>query len=913
MRIVFTADWQAHANNIDQLDKIIDFCIEQCKFSGAKTIVHCGDVKHHYNPVDLRITNWIIKKIQYITSLGIRFIAVLGNHDRASMNSEESWFPTLKAAGAVIVTRPRILKYGKYELAVVPYQPTAKEFKKGIEEVAFQLDHKNACLVFHNEIQGARFNVISDIQEGVKRTRLHEKKFKFCVGGHIHYHQRIGEKTYYVGSPFCHDWNEANQVKGIVVGDLDTGKVRFVASPIPGWYDTSLPFFPRTNVNWKGCTVRVPIYLDSKAAKLTANVQKVEADAKLKYPGANICLAYKLHKEETVAGKKISTDETQAVREYVTQYVPKRLSAYKERITKLVLSYLSNVPVAKIAQTKVSIERVVGKNVLSFPEFDFKYNNRGLVVVTGKNKDWNGNASNGAGKTSFLQLIAIGLAGRTLKKQKADAWTRRGSTGTASIETTLNVNGKTVSILRQRRPTKLVFTVNGKARSTGIGTEGTQKAIERYTGLSWDVIKNGIFVDQQDVSQVLTGTDKERFDIFSKLLCLERYELAFTAIRKDKLELAKQLVKATAIVEALEHIPNELANKAKQTSLLEKMYNDLKKSIPNKIDLDARTNALVNKIRKLQSSLVSSDSEASKKVESLKKKLYSIDQLIELYADKANVCPTCKRPFDRAAYRDNAEKLPPLRRDRESVQKNLAAYKKIASKETDAIQENIEALQDKIRRNDKLAATRDLHLEKLRNCEERLAADHDAIEALRVQQDKLVNATATSRKLKKKIRLLEFSEQALSRTGIPLLILEQFCPALNQACAQFSEELCNNQIQVQFAFEDDKVSAQIINPNGGEEFRDQSKGESRLAGLVVSFAINKVLNPTDLMILDEPGDGLDAYNARELADRLSSMRKSFGTILLTTHNVHILDSLKSNAQIVIQKKNGASKIIQGEV
>lgn len=912
MRIVFTADWQAHANNIEQLDKIIDFCIEQCNFSGAKTIVHCGDVKHHYNPVDLRITNWIIKKIQYITSQGIRFIAVLGNHDRASMNSEESWFPTLKAAGAVIVTKPRILKYGKYELAVVPYQPTSKEFKKGIEEVAFQLDHKNACLVFHNEIQGARFNVISDIQEGVKRNRLHEKKFKFCVGGHIHYHQRIGEKTYYVGSPFCHDWNEANQVKGIVIGDLDTGKIKFVNSPIPGWYDTSLPFFPKTKVDWKGCTVRVPIYLDSKAAKLTANVQKVEADAKQKYPGADICLAYKMHKEEAVVGKKISTDETQAVREYVTQYVPKRLSDYKERITKLVLSYLSNVPVAKIAQTKVSIERVKGKNVLSFPEFDFKYDNRGLVVVTGKNKDWNGNASNGAGKTSFLQLIAIGLAGRTLKKQKADAWTRRGSTGTAAIETTLNVNGKTVSILRQRRPTKLVFTVNGKPRSTGIGTEGTQKAIERYTGLSWDVIKNGIFVDQQDVSQVLTGTDKERFDIFSKLLCLERYELAFSAIRKDKLDLSKQLVRATATVEALEHIPQEIAHKVKQEAFLQKTYKQLKENIPNKVDLDGETNVLVGMAKRLQGKLVAS-SPASKKVDVLQAKLHTVTTNIKLHKANRNVCPTCERPFDKAAYRAANEQLAILSESEAKLKRRLTKQKDIVVEATAQVLRDLADVEQKIRDNDYLKNKYDLYVEKIRNCEERLADEQEAIKALQAQQDKLDAATAVSRKLKKKIRLLEFAEQALSRTGIPLLILEQFCPALNQACAQFSEELCNNQIQVQFAFEDDKVSAQIINPNGGEEFRDQSKGESRLAGLVVSFAINKVLNPTNLMILDEPGDGLDAYNARELADRLSSMRKSFGTILLTTHNIHILDSLKSNAQIVIQKKNGASKIIQGEV
>jgi len=908
MRVVFTADWQAHSHNLEALDKITNFCIEQCKFRGAKYLVHCGDVKHHYNPVDLRVTNWMVSKIKQLKDNGITLIVMLGNHDRASMNSPESWFPTLKAAGAITVTRPRILKFGKYELAMVPYQPTSKEFRKAVDRVAMSLDNKNACLVFHNEILGARFNVITDIQEGVKRHKLHESKFQFCVGGHIHYHQQIGEKTYYVGSPFCHDWNEANQIKGIVAGDLDTGKIDFVSSPIPGWYDKSLPFFPTNRTNWTGTKVRIPVKVESRSTKFTVNVKAAIEAASEQFPGAEIFVAYKFPKEVSSTGSPaLSTDETQAVTEYVNRFALGSLKRHCGALTELINGFLSNVPISKVAQSKVLIKSIRGENVLSFPKFDYTYK-KGLTVVTGKNKDWQGDSSNGAGKTSFLQLIAILLSGRSLKKQKSDAWVRRNSRGRAFIEGTLEVNGKEVVIRRTRKPTKLEFTVNGKMRSTGIGIDGTQKAIEQYTGLVWEVVQNGIFVDQQDVSKVLTGTDKERFDIFSKMLALDRYSLAAVAVKKSKTDQLKLLASLEGALEVYGDSSSHITDLSLQINKLRKELKDsaiVKEALHAlHVRVEKLSQLIKEKVANLSSPIDAQNKKdaAASKVIALKEKLLSLESV-------SDICPTCG-----SVIKDASKKKQQIKQCRVQLAdalKNKAHATTAFNRIVEARQEAVSNLNDKRQRlvedsYQKNAMVQSMQVKKhmLNRLKTMLVEAQEAVS----KKEKLENK---ANMLRKSLQLLDFAEKSLSRTGIPLLLIEQFCPALNKACEYYSQQICQGQLAVSFEFDADAVMANITNPSGGESFRDQSKGESRLAGLVVSFAIRKVLNPTNIMVLDEPGDGLDAYNAKMLADKISEMRKDFGTILLTTHNSNILDSVQADRHIVIEKHNGESKITKG--
>src|SRR5204863_10158490 len=118
------------------------------------------------------------------------------------------------------------------------------------------------------------------------------------------------------------------------------------------------------------------------------------------------------------------------------------------------------------------------RNFLSFKRVSMDYCNKGLVLVSGINKDWGGR-SIGSGKTSLLQMIAVALEGRTFKNQKHNRWARRGSKRRAYVALKTRVANRVCTVMRSRRPQKLKFKIDGKDESSGNRPEVTQELIEK--------------------------------------------------------------------------------------------------------------------------------------------------------------------------------------------------------------------------------------------------------------------------------------------------------------------------------------------------------------------------------------------------------------------------------------------------
>jgi hypothetical protein len=94
MKVICTSDWQAAWYNLDQVRRAVNHILKLCKKHGVKTVIHCGDVKQQLNPVDIRVTNYMVSVIQRFKSEGIRLIFLLGNHgapfDPATINGRAS-------------------------------------------------------------------------------------------------------------------------------------------------------------------------------------------------------------------------------------------------------------------------------------------------------------------------------------------------------------------------------------------------------------------------------------------------------------------------------------------------------------------------------------------------------------------------------------------------------------------------------------------------------------------------------------------------------------------------------------------------------------------------------------------------------------------------------------------------------
>jgi DNA repair exonuclease SbcCD ATPase subunit len=157
---------------------------------------------------------------------------------------------------------------------------------------------------------------------------------------------------------------------------------------------------------------------------------------------------------------------------------------------------------------------------------------------------------------------------------------------------------------------------------------------------------------------------------------------------------------------------------------------------------------------------------------------------------------------------------------------------------------------------------------------------------------------------------LNLCEGIFHRNGLPAFLVASLCPRLNQAAAVYSQAFTGGEICVRFALTtEQEVDVQVENQHGGRGVGDQSQGELRMASLVTAFALREVTSGTNILILDEPGEGLDAGNACAFAQGLKDVAGRFGSVWITTHNPNILAELSDvGRHLEVVKQGGISSI-----
>lgn len=918
MRAIVTSDWQAAWPNLDRCKVIEKQILQVCKDEDIKLVIHCGDLKHYYSPVDVRVFNFGARFVQRCVERGIEVVILLGNHDRASMSHDATdWLPALAAAGAYTISKPQAIETKQGTIVGIPYSQQHSVTRKAIKRLAAK--HKGSVMLFHHELRGCQLNTSEMSKEAELRVKdLQPKSWSVCLGGHIHLHQKLSGNVYYVGSPFAQDWGEANQQKGLIL--LDGSKVKFIPSPVPGLYDPTLPGFHETKPHsWDGTKVRVHVVVDKSAAAVYKDViDKATNKAKAKYPGADITVSPEFLDVDSPTTLRSNGSDEDIVRLYVKKTCPPSISD-KKALVRYLADRLEEFGALKKDSQRVELISAEGHNFLPFEDVKLKFT-PGITVVTGLNKDWQGR-NNGSGKTSLLQLPAVAWFGWTLKEQTADSWVRDNiGKEKAWVKFKFRLADKRrCSIYRQRNPPKLTFHVEGIDESIGIGTKGTQAALERYTGMSWESMQNAMYIDQTEVSTILTGTDGQRKAIFAKFLNLERFTKARDACaEKVKLissELSEVLMQAAhcrrsidSTKEMLEDLPDPdisglKAKRIKLKARWEKVAAKLK-AIAAREDAERKRCAKLNNQRaaelfELQKSLA--DAYANSGYLSTK-----IRKLQTLVAHSGK-CPECGQSVTKQYSKDaikRAEKF--MRRYDAEADRCKAAitdlgpqvYPKLTSEEvTDALwakQRNIEHALGRIAEKFKQAKkTKRLH-SKYQNKLARLE---------RVLEDKYVKRAGELGEL---IDYEKYCIKAFSKDGIPAYVAARLCPALNAASKHYSKLYSEDELQVRFDLVDKDIDVSIVNLHGGATLKKQSAGETRIAGLITSFAIRDVINPSNVLILDEPSESLDAANAKVFAEGLRQASKGLGSVILTTHNPYVLGELEGERLIQVTKHNKVS-------
>jgi hypothetical protein len=60
MKLLLTSDWQCSPQNLHLCQELVEQLLTVIKRQKIDTLIHLGDVKHAWNPIDQRVTNFLI-------------------------------------------------------------------------------------------------------------------------------------------------------------------------------------------------------------------------------------------------------------------------------------------------------------------------------------------------------------------------------------------------------------------------------------------------------------------------------------------------------------------------------------------------------------------------------------------------------------------------------------------------------------------------------------------------------------------------------------------------------------------------------------------------------------------------------------------------------------------------------------
>ena len=924
--ILITGDFQADYQNLDLCTKAWGEILGICAKQSIKHVIVAGDLKQLYNPVDTRVIKWWFDAFKQARQGDIRTYCNLGNHDRLGLYvSTENWFPILRKAGAQCFDKPTVQQIDGIDVAFLPYRNNPKLIKQMADGLAEQVS-KPSLLIFHGEVQGAKYNQWGEkAKSGIQTDWLHADRYGYCIGGHFHLQQKIQDNIYYCGSPFATDWGEANQQKGYLISDGT--RLNSIPSQIPGWYDSTWPNF-KPPKSWAGTRVRIHVECSSSLAYVS-EVERARRIAQEDYEGAEINVSATIRGREQDRGVTLSISDPDQVkiREYIKQTCPENISLEK------VARYLT----LKVEQqggkwtrtgTGVQFVHAIAENFLSFKYAELEWGRKGIYVVQGLNKDRRGK-SNGSGKTSLLQTIPVALFGATFKGQKHDRWARRGCEERAVVRLELrDSKNRTIRIVRSRKPSQLRLWVDGKEQSTGMKPDATQSLIEKLTGFTWQTLANAVYIDQEVAYEFIAGTKKSRTDVLSKIQNLERFSKALEVVKKDR---TKAEAWAREVEEFISVFIERIDGCKKKLEMLieesDARLDDARKELTKRQEEKAKHDGLVAPlIKSLAVKLTKAEAAYEAERENLENKEWALNQ----WKTKRDVLNKQRPEVDALSGTCSL--------CRQSVsQAHLDYINKAIDKAIKELKPNIEAAKDEHTKSLQALALAEAEYEKIgieRNklidAQKRIALSLTECErGFRELQRREHNEGGRREEVKAELReakkqkgsleqhqkqhradleFYQYCEKALSRDGIPAFLNALLCEPLNTAAEFYSELFADKALQVRFELENGEFVPVILNATGGESIEDQSDGERALAGLIASFALRETTPKCNILILDEPGNGLDPSAARQFAKGLRGLIGKFDSIWLTTHNSAIASELVDQEIITVKKQNGVSSV-----
>jgi len=204
------------------------------------------------------------------------------------------------------------------------------------------------------------------------------------------------------------------------------------------------------------------------------------------------------------------------------------------------------------------------------------------------------------------------------------------------------------------------------------------------------------------------------------------------------------------------------------------------------------------------------------------------------------------------------------------------------------------------------------------------------LELINKEKEALINFKTELEKLKSfkqkvesDVKYLEFWEVGFSNKGLKSYILDNVINVLNERANFYSSKLTNGEIQINFHTQSrlkgggvrEKFGVDVEVPNGTNLYKGTSGGERRRADLAILLALRYLVTKRsekqfNFLIADEILDALDAPGVEKAVEVLKDEVGEDGTIFLISHRPELLDAESYDRNIVVQKKDGISRVIK---
>jgi Calcineurin-like phosphoesterase len=936
---LITGDWQTRFSNLKECEiahKQEIRIINEHKIDGH---IDLGDLKDEYSPVAVEVIEFQFARTKAILDLVSpkNSIKLLGNHDRIGQNSDErNWLDLFVYLGGNIITDADVIHTKSVAVFGLPYNRNPERFLENADYLykrSNKIDDRPKILIFHQDVKDAKYSKLrgKPSASNITLEGMHTRSYVQCFGGHIHLRQNLDNNARYVGSPFAVDWGEIDQRKGFTVYDDHTNKVSFIESEVPGRY--SYVYLQKNKVKQvsDGTQIKDTVICSSIGSAYHKKIEKRIREITKAYPNTNVQVVPKF-KDGSGSVEEISPDgtEEQKLRLYISSSLPLALKKHKKKVIAYLQSIMNQSLGKRIRSSdKVIFESIEATNVLSFERLKFNYRRCGTVLVTGKNKSGGVLESNGAGKTNFLSMPCVALEGKTFKGQHYDSWANWRTKGPAVVTQNLRTSkGTKISVIRGRRPARLQILVNGKDASGGLNANACQKRIEEITGYTDDTLANSVYVDQTLSNAFILGTDKSRAELIARFQNLDKYEDARKLAAKDLSRLDTTESETEYEISLLKEHLKEKKREARHavSEVSQKRKKLLKKLKIEKSLLVIEKQRCKQRVSKLMSSF-RADNTSSKiaHYEKDEKRISSELMMMETIIDghrrsleqvkkisALDKCPTCLRDMTKDSRQSIiAQAKKAIEKAKKKI-KALSVEEKQIEKKLSKLRRRSEHIEEQIEQFKSFVEGR---RRSVSYAKEKLKAFEETVSHTTTQS----KIESTKRKISVSKRYLDdidrqkmivgFAVETFSRKGFPAFLSKLVCPILNKASESYSNLFLDGEIKVVFDVENDTLTPHIVNPNGDKEIQGQSTGEKAWAGLIASFALREIAQPSNLLILDEPGHGLDASSARRFGERIRQLESRFETILICTHNQHIQAALESASSVEIVKKNKVSKLV----